>query len=317
MILRKMAEDMRVPLAHIELLATTANHRYKIYRIPKRTGGTREISHPSKELKSLQRWLALHLFSRLPIHDSVYSYRIGVGIRDHAEIHKRGNYLVRIDLKDFFPSITSKDVARLLIENRQKLGQIITATDLKAICWIVCRNGRLTIGAPSSPVISNAVLYAVDKNWSATCEQRGITYSRYADDIYLSTNRPNILAGTYDEMRKDLENREWPKLQINRRKVVFTSRKHNRNVTGLILTSDRRVSIGHEKKRRLRSQVFKFTQGQLSAEHISYLRGYLSFAKSVEPSFLTRLRKKFGVSVIHQIANTQPIQIKKIKARKK
>ncbi len=317
MILRKMAADMRVPVAHIELIATTASHRYKVYRIRKRTGGTREISHPSKELKGLQRWLVLRVFSRLPIHDSVYSYRNGLSIRDHAEVHKRNNYLIRIDLKDFFPSITAKDVARLLLANRQNIPLTITATDLKAISGIACRNGRLTIGAPSSPVISNAVLYPVDEYWFDICEQRGITYSRYADDIYLSTNAPNVLATIYKEIRKDLEEREWPKLQINRRKVVFTSRKHNRNVTGLILTSDRRVSIGHKKKRWLRSQVFKFTKGQLSAEQVSYLRGYLSFARSVEPNFLTRLRKKYGVSVIHQIANIQPMQLKMVKVRKK
>ena len=131
MILRKMAADMRVPVAHIELIATTASHRYKVYRIRKRTGGTREISHPSKELKGLQRWLVLRVFSRLPIHDSVYSYRNGLSIRDHAEVHKRNNYLIRIDLKDFFPSITAKDVARLLLANRQNIPLTITATDLK------------------------------------------------------------------------------------------------------------------------------------------------------------------------------------------
>ena len=207
-------------------------------------------------------------------------------------------------------------MARLLYANRRKLPLVTTTQDLKDICRIVCRNGRLTIGAPSSPAISNAVLFDIDKYWFENCVQRGIDYSRYADDIYLSTNEPNVLATVYKEICVDLEKREWPQLQINRRKIVFTSRKHNRNVTGLILTSDRRISIGHGKKRWLRTQVFKFSQNKLPADQVSYLRGYLSYARSVEPSFLTRLRKKYGANVIQKISSIQPTQRKKIKPRK-
>lgn len=317
MTLRKMALEMRVPMSHVLAIADTASHRYKTYRIAKRTGGSREISHPAMELKSLQRWIADNILSKLPVHDSVYSYRIGRGIRDHAELHKKQNYLVRIDFKDFFPSITAKDVTRLLIENRVKLPPLITAEDVRYICKIVCRNGRLTIGAPSSPAISNAVLYSFDKHWSRVCIQRKIIYSRYADDIYLSTNIPNILGPTFSEIRNDLASREWPKLAINRRKVVFTSRKHNRNVTGLTLTSDRRISIGHDKKRMLRSLVYKFAQGELSVKDVSYLRGYLSYVKSVEPNFIAKLRMKYDSAVIRRIMKAELAARKVVKSKKK
>lgn len=317
MTLRQMASEMRVPISHIELIAHTASHRYKTYRIAKRTGGTREISHPAKELKSLQRWLADKIFSKMPVHESVYSYQRGRGILDHAELHKKQNYLLRIDFKDYFPSITAKDVAKLLLKNRSRLPKSFSTTDLRNICCIVCRNGRLTIGAPSSPVISNAVLYSFDKHWSKICGQREIIYSRYADDIYLSTNVPDVLAATYTEIRKNLDNEEWPKLTINRRKVVFTSRKHNRNVTGLTLTSDKRISIGHDKKRSLRSQVYKFAKDQLQDSEVSYLRGYLSYVKSVEPSFIAKLRKKYGAAIIHKLTNVELITRKVVKAKKR
>jgi len=313
MIVEKMAKDMRVPVAHIKMLAVTASHRYKVYRIAKRTHGTRQISHPSIEIKALQRWLVRNALSKLPVHEAVFSYREGIGIRDHADVHKRNSYLLRVDLKDFFPSITADDVARLLYQNRQKLPSGITATDMKAICQIVCRNGRLTIGAPSSPLISNAVLYEFDRYWHERCDGKGIAYSRYADDIYLSTNKPDLLAKEYKEIRRYLEELAWPKLRVNTRKVVFTSRKHNRNVTGLILTSDRRVSIGHKKKRWIRSQVFKFANEQLPADAISYLRGYLSYIRAVEPSFIKRLRQKYGADVVRNISGAEAIPRKTTK----
>lgn len=313
MILRKMAADMEVPMSYVELIAISASHRYKTYRIRKRTGGFRDIAHPAKELKGLQRWLAINVFSRLPVHESVYSYKAGLGIRDHAELHKRHNYLLRIDIKDFFPSITAKNVAQLLYENRERLSPRLTSDDLISICRLVCRYGRLTIGAPSSPAISNAVLYQFDRHWTTECKLLGVTYSRYADDIYFSTNLPNVLANIYADISQDLSERDWPKLSINRKKVVFTSRKHNRNVTGLILTSDRRISIGHKKKRWIRSQIFKFVNGQLSASEISYLRGYLSYVRSVEPHLLTKLRKKYGAQVIREIESLQPTTRKTIR----
>lgn len=315
--LRKLAVDMGVPMSQIESIAVTASHRYKVYRIAKRKGGTREICHPAKELKSLQRWIADNVFTKFPVHDSVYSYRAGRGIRDHAELHRKQNYLLRIDFKDFFPSITIKDVARLIVENRSRLPSSLKAEDVKNICRIVCRFSRLSIGAPSSPVISNAVLYAFDEQWSKICANREIVYSRYADDIYLSTNVPDVLAPTYKEIRNDVEQRAWPKLQINRQKVVFTSRKHNRNVTGLILTSDRRISIGHEKKRWLRSQVHKFSLGQLSESDTSHLRGYLSYVWSVEPSLLRKLGKKYGTKIMRQIAKSELIIRKSVKSKKR
>ncbi len=307
MTLRQLALDMRVPVSDIELIAQTASYRYKTYHIAKRTGGTREISHPAKELKSLQRWLAGEVFSKLPVHQSVYSYRRGVGIRDHAELHRKQNYLLRIDFQDFFPSITTKDVARLLVENRRRLSPLLSPEDFRNVCRIVCRYGRLTIGAPSSPIISNAILYSFDRHWFSVCKKREIVYSRYADDIYFSTDIPNILAATLDQVRDDLRNRKSPRLQINQQKVVFTSRKYNRNVTGLVLTSDKRISIGHQRKRWIRSQVHRFLLGQLSEGEAAYLRGYLSFVRSVEPTFLSALRKKYGADAIRRISNSELI----------
>jgi hypothetical protein len=307
-ILELMGRELGVPLKQLEETTRRAAHLYKTYAIKKRSGDDhRLISHPAPALKLLQRWLAVRVLARLPIHECVFSYREGVGIRRHAELHKTNNYLLRIDLKDFFPSITAVDVIRLLMANRDAIEPRLSGDDMKTIARIVCKGRALTIGAPSSPVISNAVLYQFDGYWAPQATARGVVYTRYADDLYFSTNTPGLLTQFNQEVRQSLAALPWPKLNVNESKTTFTSRKRRRIVTGLSLTADRKVSLGRANKRYVRSLVHKIVTGKATPDQISYVKGYLSFAKSVEPSFLAALSRKFGdeaLRAIDRLSNT-------------
>lgn len=301
MIIARIARSAGLDADFLARIARTASHRYKTYSIPKKTGGLRLISHPSKELKFLQRWLVDNLFSHLPVHGSVYSYREGVGIRDHALVHARKNYLLRVDFADFFPSIRASDIDRLLNENRERFPFRLNKQDIEIVCAIVCKNGQLTIGAPSSPILSNAVLYTLDRYWTTHCKRKDVVYSRYADDLYFSTSEPNVLKDIFAKFEQYIQKMGSPKLLINRNKTVFTSRKRKRHVTGLVLSSDNKVSLGRNKKRWVRGLVYKFKNGELSNEQTSYLRGYLAFAKEVEPSFYRALEAKYGKVLLNAI----------------
>ncbi|MDA2933455.1 retron St85 family RNA-directed DNA polymerase [Acidobacteria bacterium AH-259-D05] len=279
----------------------SASHRYRRYRIKKRSGGWRTIDHPAAELKLLQSWLVENSLRYLPVHEAVYSYRVGIGIRHHAKIHQKKNYLLRVDFKDFFPSITGTDVDMLLKIQADSLPFPLSQEDRTIIRSIVCRKDRLTIGAPSSPLVSNAVMYEFDEHWFNESEKKNTVYSRYADDLFFSTNEPRVLEGLLEELRLDLKQRKSPRLRINAAKTVFTSRKRRRLVTGLVLTSDKQISLGRKKKRKIRGMVFRFIQNQLDAQEIAYLRGYLAFAQSVEPSFIHSLERKYGNDVVGQL----------------
>ena len=100
-----LARLLRASDEDIKKLVLTAPYQYKHYKIKKRTGGYRDIYHPTAGLKAAQRWLIANCFTNLMIHSSVFSYREGVGIRQHAMQHLHSNFLLRIDFKDFFPSI--------------------------------------------------------------------------------------------------------------------------------------------------------------------------------------------------------------------
>lgn len=301
MLIQRISLNTGLSQEYLEKVVRSASHRYKTYRIRKRTKGWRQIDHPAVELKLLQVWLIDNVLNHLPIDKSVYSYRAHINIRDHAKVHEKQDYLLKVDFNDFFPSIHGKDVERVLMRNHKRFAFVISERDRKIVRSIVCKNDHLTIGSPSSPQISNAIMYDFDKYWFNKSKRAKVIYSRYADDLFFSTNIPKVLEGLFDELRRDLERRDTPRLTLNRKKTVFTSRKRRRVVTGLVLTSDRKTSIGRVNKRRIKSMVFRYTHNQLDEKGLSYLRGYLAFAKSVEPSFVHSLRKKYGNTTLKQI----------------
>jgi len=301
MLIDKIASDTGLNRSFIDLVVRTASYRYKTYTIPKKKGGYRQIDHPARELKLLQRWLLDNVIAQLPVHECAFGYRKGRNIRLHALCHVGNNFLLRVDFRDFFPSITADDILTLMgIRGPHLRGDALTAEDHEVVARLVCRRGRLTIGAPTSPAISNAVMYEFDAGWSGRCAGSGVSYTRYADDLCFSTNEPGVLSQLLGELKADLLQRR-PLLTLNDAKTVFTSRKRHRAITGVVLTPDRKVSLGRARKRRVRTLVHLYAANRLEAKDREYLRGFVAFASSIEPEFVESLRRKFGEDLLHSL----------------
>jgi len=291
----RIASDLNLATEYVSLVALTASHRYKTYAIRKKTGGIRIIDHPARELKLFQRWLVNNLFARLPVHRAACAYKKRSSIYRNASQHKSHNFILKVDFKDFFPSIRAVDIYHLLQTHSDTLkNRIASPVDIDLVCRLVCRNGRLTIGAPSSPIISNCVMFEFDEAWMTVSRRKKITYTRYADDLYFSTNERNTLEGLLNDLRTDLKRRPHPVLRINEEKTVFTSRKRRRLVTGLVLTPVGTISLGRHRKRVIKSLIYRRLQGRLQPEQLASLNGMLAYAQSVEPSFIESLRRKYG-----------------------
>src|SRR5271156_2690917 len=97
MISEFIARDLGISASYIEGLVRTASHRYYSFKIPKKTGGYRDIHHPSKELKLLQRWVVKNVFERLPVHSAACGYRKGLNIAHHAGVGSRFNFFLKLD----------------------------------------------------------------------------------------------------------------------------------------------------------------------------------------------------------------------------
>lgn len=305
-LLARLVRELNLSPGQAVKLVASAPYRYKHYTIPKRQSGVRHIHHPSRELKVVQRWLVDNFISQLPVHECVYSYRTGRNITQHADVHSRSNYLLSFDFSNFFPSITHSWVVEYL-RGESENGRIqLDDEAIRMVARLVCRYDSasstlaLSIGAPSSPALSNAILYSLDHDVSQMAYEAGVLYTRYADDVYFSTTHPKILQEVENEFRR-IVGLVSPGLRLNETKTNRKSRKARRTVTGLVLTPTHEVSIGRSRKREIRTRVFLFSKGELTKEDSLSLSGLLSFASDAEPSFIFRLRRKFGDEIIDNL----------------
>lgn len=296
-------------ITDIKRLIQNAPRRYKTYEIPKRSGGTRVIAQPARELKDLQYYLIHVLLSKFPIHDAATAYRLGRSIRSNAAAHVGNAALLKMDFRDFFGSIRSSDFDKLCVDN----GIGLSAEDLyfchQVLFWQQNRVAplKLSIGAPSSPILSNIMMFRFDEAVSNLCLKRNIIYSRYADDITFSSQELSALLEIEKLMPKILAQLRYPVIYINPEKTVIATKAGRRTVTGLVLTNDGKVSVGRDRKRELRAAFHSFINGALSVEDREILRGHLAFVNSVEPEFIERLGNKYGYEHLSRLFRTPPV----------
>jgi len=304
-LLGKMSKDFLLPNVMLDYLIRSAPYRYKVYQIPKRSGsGMRTIAQPAREVKELQYWVIKNIFPLMVVHPTATAYMTGKNIRDNCEAHANNSYLLKLDFKDFFPSIKGDDFSHYIGNNENiQMNEADVQKLIKILFW--CPKGQaqlqLSIGAPSSPYLSNAIMYKFDSEVAQYCLPLSVNYTRYADDMTFSmqdkTNRGLILQRVL-EMLNELP---FPRLEINKKKTVFGSKAHRRMVTGLIISNEGEVSLGRERKRRISAQIHHFMSGKLSDGDQAKLRGMLAFARDIEPEFIRRIEKKYGHEVINRI----------------
>ena len=301
-LLSEVSTAIRVTPAHLERMLVNAPYRYRHYTVKKRSGGFRDIYQPTASLKEVQRWVTANCFASLPVSRAVYSYREGIGIRSQAEMHRESNYFVRLDFENFFPSIDSLVLRNYLIDMRAKGFHALDTDALDFVVPCLCRRVPgvagprglvLTIGAPSSPHLSNAVLFDFDEYLLRAASRIGGVYTRYADDVFLSARTIDGVVDLERVARGALKN-FLPYLKINERKVRRYSRKSRVRICGVTIASDRTLSIGRDTKKLVRSKVDWAMKGRLDKGQMENLRGWLSYLESIEPGYLIKLEDRLG-----------------------
>ncbi|MDK9361613.1 MULTISPECIES: retron St85 family RNA-directed DNA polymerase [Lelliottia] len=305
MLLNYLSSSLILTPEFIDHIACSANESYNKFSITKTNGKSRVVYQPQKELKLLQRVLHDDFLKKIIPHPSCTAYRDGASIYKNAYLHKENKYLLRLDFVDFFKSITSNDIFLYLRDNSKTFHSDWTEEDSELFLKIVCYKGRLTMGSVTAPAVSNLVCWHLDEKISELCSVKGVTYSRYSDDMYFSTNKENVLLSITSSIINIIRSIEYPKhLIINSSKTKHSSKKRKMSVTGLTLTNDNKISLGRDKKREIRSLVYKWNDLDIGKK--KYLQGYLCYCASVEPTFINSLCIKFGSAIISQIQKYIP-----------
>jgi hypothetical protein len=247
------------------------------------------------------------ILANLKIHEKAIAYRRGVKapISTNAHLHCKFSYSVRLDFKEFFPSIRPDDLLSLLNNDFN-----ISDDDKEFLTCALFINLRdnsrgLAIGAPSSPLVSNAVMYSIDESLDSFAKGKLGIYTRYADDLVFSTNTRGQCVEFLKNVERLLQEVSSPKLHLNEAKTKLSSRGSRRIITGLIITPQGDVSLGRRNKRYIRKLLFEFKNSTIGTKELSYLRGYLAFILDVEPSLYNRLALKYGGDIIAKVFKSQ------------
>ena len=201
-----LAEALDLTIGRLRWMAydrdvDTGTH-YIRWTIPKRDGSERLISAPKPELKRVQRWIAEHITEHLPIHGAAHGFVPGRSIKTNAAAHARATVLAKLDLKDFYPTVTYRRVRGLF----RKAGygeQVATLLALLVtespreplpirgeVHHVAVGPRSLPQGAPTSPSITNALCLRLDVRLHGVARRLGFVYTRYADDLTFSWHQP-------------------------------------------------------------------------------------------------------------------------------
>ncbi|WP_425408004.1 reverse transcriptase family protein [Hyphococcus sp.] len=184
---------------------------YGSFSIRKRSGGKRFIRVPSPNLMRVQRWINDHILARVPVHSASQAFKKGNSTYQCAAKHCGAQWLIKVDVADFFESISEIQVYRVFKE----LGyQPLVAFELARLCtirsaWLSPRRqykqwrvhksnaeiadysvdllGYVPQGAPTSPLLSNLIMRDCDDEITGIAAKYKLTYTRYSDDLAMST----------------------------------------------------------------------------------------------------------------------------------
>ena len=299
--------DLQVPESLVADAISLARKQVKKFTIEKRSGGSRTIFHPSKKLKVIQYWLISKIFSDMPVSDAAMAYRKGVSILHNARAHANNRFFVKMDLKDFFPSIKFQDLLPYLKEWHLAASPDWELNDeamdfIRRACFY--QQDRLAVGYPSSPIISNIVMGCFDKAILAEVSSGKygrVTYTRYADDMVLSTDKAGVCGDLVRLLRRQVKASKSPKIAVNDEKTrIGSSTGGSALVTGLRLCAGGHITISRKMKSHIRLLLSLYAKGELRPEDVPSLAGHLAYCHHVAPQFYSTLAKKY-FSQIHEI----------------
>ncbi|MEU4420979.1 reverse transcriptase family protein [Actinoplanes sp. NPDC024001] len=274
----------------------------------------------------VQRWVLANVLARVKPHHASYAYSRGRSVGSCARRHIGARFMIKMDLHDFFHSINEYRVYSLYRDigyNRLislELSRITTRYSAFARpvplpapstgeypripAYQVPYLGFVPQGGASSGAIANLVVRRMDREIQAMATDRGLTYTRYADDLVLSGAGAFSRDTCRDVVRRTREIVSRNGFQLHEKKTRLTSPGGRKVVLGVTVT-DTDVKLSREVKARLTNHLYgagKFGIRQHAASRgftstfgfVRHMRGLLAYAHAIDPSFTAPLTARWS-----------------------
>ncbi len=268
-----------------EFLLKSENRRfrqrfYREFTIPKKSGGERHITAPVGYLKGAQKALSILLGTLYEAPEMVNGFTAGRSVGTNAEAHVRKNYVFNTDLKDFFPSITARMVRHAL----EDLGvKPEVARYISVLCTITTEGDDLPEdvlpqGSPASPVLSNIVCRNMDRHIDWLARKYGVTYTRYADDMTMSSMH-SVYGKNSTFLKEFRDIISGYGFTVNEAKTRLQKKGSRQEVTGIIVSD--RANVCRKYIKNLRAEIFHMEMEGFSKEQYRSVRGKVAFVGMV------------------------------------
>lgn len=271
---------------------------------------TRTIYKASRTLKDFHTFLSSFVLEHLPSDTSVsFAYRKGVALMQAVEPHAKSRAFFQADLERFFDSITAPLIRKVLTENQTPAADL--QEHLEHVLTLLTVDSKLPIGYSTSPLLSNACLLPFDQRLAQVSLERGWIYTRYADDIMLSTQHRTELSEAKTVIEECLAAELGDGFNLNPAKSKLTTIGRKVKLLGLVILPTGHITIDRAVRSRIESQIHFYLSdrarlaGIFECEHdegmeegLERLSGLISYANAADPAYLEKLRRKFGATVI-------------------
>lgn len=256
---------------------------YKTYEVAKKSGGKRTISQPARKLKGLQSWILFTILNKMQVSPSCMGFRKGSSTLDNATPHVGAGTILNMDLQNFFPTVTAKQVFSIF--RRIGFNDLISNV-FTNIC--TC-DGRLPQGSPCSPYLANLATWTLDLRIQGYVGKRGISYTRYADDLSFSGPNPSTVVKIIPMVKEIIEDENFV---VNHKKTRVAGAARAKTVTGLVVNEES-VGIGKKKYKDLRAKIHHLTlpEEQKNEKLLYHVSGWLSYLNSVDKARFEKAKK--------------------------
>ena len=265
--LKSIETDLGFSAKTLYGISNNIDKHYHNAFIPKSDGTKRKLSVPDKILKLVQKSIADNILVYYPVSKYACAYTYGSNVQKNAEPHIGKKKILKLDIEGFFDNIIYSKVKDVVFY-KEKFSEPIRIL-LSMLCY---HRDSLPQGAPTSPAITNIIMYEFDEKIGSYCEQKGISFTRYCDDMTFS--------GDFDEKEViELVKCELKKLGLflkNRKTAVIPNTKRQ-TVTGIVVNE--KINLTKEYKKKIRQEMYYIKrwgfEEHLKKRGISDKHGYL------------------------------------------
>ena len=249
-----LADLLQTPLDQLHFLSKDQEKNYHIFTIKKSSGADRKIQAPIQKLKAVQRKILDTVLHNVPLNQHAEGFRKKRSILTNAVHHVNSRVLVKLDIQDFFPTITYKRVKGMYLQ----LGYPRQVATL--LSGLATHRGMLPTGAPTSPAIANIISRKLDKRFVNLGCTTGFSYSRYADDMTISGNDEKIVK-MIPFFRQIIQEEGF---SLNERKIRIMRSGRQQTVTGVVV--NQKPNIDRREIKKLRAVLYNCQRGNLKEQ---------------------------------------------------